>query len=60
MVGRHHRRIEAAQAAQDQPATKALLRRRAKVERKMCATRRLVASPAEPAGTRREVPGSDG
>ena len=39
-VGRHHRRIEAARAAQAQPATKALLRRRAKVERKMCATRR--------------------
>ena len=35
MVGRHHRRIEAARAAQAQPATKALLRRRAKVERKI-------------------------
>ena len=35
MVGRHHRRIEAAQAAQAQPGTKALLRRRAKVERKI-------------------------
>ena len=33
---------------------------RPKVERKMCATRRLVVSPAEPGGTRREVPGSDG
>ncbi len=60
MVGRHHRRTEAARVAQDQPATKALLRRRAKVERKMCATRRLVVSPAKPGGTRREVPGSDG
>ena len=35
MVGRHHRRIEAARAAQGQPGTKALLRRRAKVERKI-------------------------
>ena len=35
MVGRHHRRIEAARAAQGQPTTKALLRRRAKVERKI-------------------------
>ena len=35
MVGRHHRRIEAARAAQAQPETKALLRRRAKVERKI-------------------------
>lgn len=35
MVGRHHRRIEAARAAQQQLATKALLRRRAKVERKI-------------------------
>jgi hypothetical protein len=35
MVGRHHKRIEAARAAQGQPATKALLRRRAKVERKI-------------------------
>lgn len=35
MVGRHHRRIEAARAAQSQPATKSLLRRRAKVERKI-------------------------
>ena len=60
MVGRHHRRIEAARAAQAEPGTKALLRRRAKVERKMCATRRLVVSPTEPGGTRREVPGSDG
>jgi transposase InsO family protein len=31
-----------------------------KVERFQCATRRPVASPAEPGGTRREVPGSDG
>jgi hypothetical protein len=60
VVGVHHQRIEAARAAQDQPETKALLRRRCKVERKMCATRRLVVSPAEPGGTRREVPGSDG
>jgi hypothetical protein len=35
MVGRHHKRIEAARAAQGQPRTKALLRRRAKVERKI-------------------------
>ena len=35
MVGRHHRRIEAARAAQAEPGTKALLRRRAKVERKI-------------------------
>jgi hypothetical protein len=35
MVGRHHRRIEAARAAQAKPETKALLRRRAKVERKI-------------------------
>jgi hypothetical protein len=60
VVGRHHARIEAARAAQADPDTKALLRRRPKVERKMCATRRLVVSPAEPGGTRREVPGSDG
>lgn len=31
-----------------------------KIERFLCATRRLVASPAEPGGTRREVLGSDG
>jgi hypothetical protein len=60
VVGVHHDRIEAARAAQADPEIKALLRRRPKVERKMCATRRLVASPAEPGGTRREVPGSDG
>ena len=35
MVGRHHKRIEAARAAQGQPGTKALLRRRSKVERKI-------------------------
>ena len=35
MVGRHHRRIEAARAAQAEPETKALLRRRSKVERKI-------------------------
>ena len=34
-VGRHHDRIAAARAAQDEPETKALLRRRAKVERKI-------------------------
>ena len=34
-VGRHHERIEAARAAQNQPQTKALLRRRSKVERKI-------------------------
>jgi transposase InsO family protein len=31
-----------------------------KVERFQCATRRLAVSPAQPGGTRREVPGSDG
>jgi transposase InsO family protein len=31
-----------------------------KVERFQCATRRPVVSPAQPGGTRREVPGSDG
>jgi transposase InsO family protein len=31
-----------------------------KVERLQCATRRTVVSPAQPGGTRREVPGSDG
>jgi len=31
-----------------------------KVERFKCATRRMVVSPAQPGGTRREVPGSDG
>jgi transposase InsO family protein len=31
-----------------------------KVERFQCATRRVVVSPAQPGGTRREVPGSDG
>ena len=35
MVGRHHKRIEAARAAQGQPGTKALLRRRSKGERKI-------------------------
>jgi hypothetical protein len=30
------------------------------VERTMCAARRLVVSPAQPGGTRREVPGSNG
>jgi transposase len=34
-IGPHHDRIEAARAAQEQPAIKALLRRRAKVERKI-------------------------
>ena len=34
-VGRHHDRIAAARAAQEYPDTKALLRRRAKVERKI-------------------------
>jgi len=34
-VGRHHDRIAAARAAQDEPGTKALLRRRSKVERKI-------------------------
>ncbi|MFB4285819.1 hypothetical protein ACBJ59_61930, partial [Nonomuraea sp. MTCD27] len=31
-----------------------------KIERLMCATRRMVVSPVQPGGTRREVPGSDG
>jgi hypothetical protein len=35
VVGVHHDRIEAARAAQNQPETKALLRRRSKVERKI-------------------------
>lgn len=35
VVGRHHDRIEAARAAQAEPETKALLRRRSKVERKI-------------------------
>ena len=35
VVGRHHARIEAARAAQADPDTKALLRRRPKVERKI-------------------------
>ncbi len=35
LVGRHHDRIVAARAAQDDPATKALLRQRAKIERKI-------------------------
>ncbi|MGH9058066.1 MAG: IS1182 family transposase [Acidimicrobiales bacterium] len=35
VVGRHHDRIEAARRAQHEPATKALLRRRSKVERKI-------------------------
>jgi acyl-CoA dehydrogenase len=30
------------------------------VERKLCATKRAVASPVQPGGTRREVPGPDG
>jgi putative transposase len=33
---------------------------RGKIERFQCATKRAVVSPAEPGGTRREVPGSDG
>ena len=35
VVGRHHDRIEEARRAQSEPATKALLRRRPKVERKI-------------------------
>jgi hypothetical protein len=35
IVGRHHDRIEAARAAQAEPDTKALLRKRPKVERKI-------------------------
>ncbi|MGH3530028.1 MAG: IS1182 family transposase [Pseudonocardiaceae bacterium] len=35
VVGRHHDRIEAARAAQGEPDTKSLLRRRPKVERKI-------------------------
>ena len=34
-VGRHHNRIAAARAAQAEPATKALLRQRSKIERKI-------------------------
>jgi len=33
---------------------------RGKIERFLCATRRMVVSPVQPGGTRREVPGSDG
>ena len=33
---------------------------RGKIERFLCATRRPVASPVQPGGTRREVPGPDG
>ena len=33
---------------------------RGKIERFLCATKRAVVSPAQPGGTRREVPGSDG
>jgi putative transposase len=33
---------------------------RGKIERWLCATKRTVVSPAQPGGTRREVPGSDG
>ncbi len=33
---------------------------RGKIERFLCATRRVVVSPVQPGGTRREVPGSDG
>jgi transposase InsO family protein len=33
---------------------------RGKIERFLCATKRMVVSPAQPGGTRREVPGSDG
>ena len=33
---------------------------RGKIERLLCATRRAVVFPAQPGGTRREVPGSDG
>jgi putative transposase len=33
---------------------------RGKIERFLCATSHLVVSPAQPGGTRREVPGSDG
>jgi hypothetical protein len=35
VVGRHHDRLQAARVAQAEPATKALLRRRAKIERKI-------------------------
>jgi putative transposase len=33
---------------------------RGKIERFLCATKRAVASPVQPGGTRREVPGPDG
>jgi transposase len=36
-----------------------VLHRRWVVERTLCATRRSVASPVQPGGTRREVPGPD-
>jgi transposase len=38
----------------------AVLPRRWVVERTLCAARRLVVSPAQPGGTRREVSGSNG
>jgi hypothetical protein len=37
-----------------------LIPRRWPVERTLCAARRSVVSPAQPGGTRREVPGSTG
>jgi putative transposase len=37
-----------------------VLPRRWVVERTLCAARRLVVSPAQPGGTRREVSGSNG
>ncbi len=58
---RHEEVLQAHKAAQATPEWQhAYKATRPKVERKMCATRRLVVSPTEPGGTRREVPGSDG
>ncbi len=54
-VGCHHERIEAARAAQNQPDTKALLRRRSKVERKIDHLQDLGMRKARYRGRRRTV-----
>jgi hypothetical protein len=63
------RRLNEAEAAQrstdglpgyDSDGRPAVVLRGFKLERVLCATRRMVVSPAQPGGTRREVPGSDG
>jgi hypothetical protein len=60
-VGAHEDALARARARQKTSQWRADYRAtRPKVERKLCATRRSVVSPAEPGGTRREVPGSDG